>query len=213
MEHLKSEFHLEDEFQYNIAYQARPRMVMPILIEEKGETQLVNASWGITGAKETVNHASMARILTTRPYNVMIRSQRCAVPANCFFGAHKEKPYLVRLMNHRLFCLGGLYNKTQIGNEIKYSFCILGLAPADILQGYMDEMPIVISADRARKWLEADHLYKVMNAADGSVNHWFDFFEVSGDILNEEANKKELLKPIGLSPKQMEEKEEPYGIY
>jgi len=81
---------LSESFSYSPVCQARPGMQLPIIIQINNKPSPVIANW-----------------VTKRPL-ILIRKQRCAVPANCFFSVKDGQPYLIRLLQHRMFLMGGI---------------------------------------------------------------------------------------------------------
>ncbi len=180
-------------------YQARPGMYMPVLIPDRNRKRLCNAFWGIPRLRNTI-HTS--KLLTREPYKLLVRTSRCAIPANCFFGMKDTDPYLIRLVNSRLFYLGGLFVKQ--GN--KFSFIVLKTESADMLS-FMPDMPVLMTADQLDVWLSTPELASVMYIADQAGSHWMDYYKVSSDILNPEANSRSLLLPHGQTYQQLKQRE------
>ena len=63
-------------------------------------------------------------------------------------------------------------------------------------------MPVLFEVDRADKWLRKTNIMSIMSIGDQSLHKYFDLFEVSNRILDENVNDRDLLKPIGVSLKQ-----------
>ena len=191
-------------FKYDKAFQARPGMELPILIKDQENSRVVMGNWGIESSdvKKPVNTISTDKILRTPPFNMLIKTQRCAILANCFFAKHKQEVYLIRLIRPRLFCIGGIY----VQNGDTYHFSMLKTNSADVLAGIMDDMPIVFTPERLHVWLQSEHLFTIMNFASKAGGHWFDFFKVNSGILSSGSNVKGLLKPLGMSLQQLKER-------
>lgn len=196
--HIKNRCKLFQEFNYKHSYQARPNMLLPIIISENGKPKLVNAYWKLSSNTTTI---ATNKILTSPPYNLLIRKKRCAIPANCFFGIKDNHPYLIRLIQPRLFLIGGIYTQK---NDV-YQFAILKTEPTDILS-FLDYSPVLFTTEKINTWLTTQHLESVMNIADHSGNFWFDYFKVSKTILNPSANERSLLTPIELSHQKIMER-------
>lgn len=111
-------------------------------------------------------------------------------------------PYLVRLLNPRLFYLGGLF--VRQGN--RFCFILLETEPADMLS-FMSGMPVVMTADQLEIWLHTPDLASVMYIADQAGSYWMDYYKVSSDILNPTANSKNLLLPLGQTYQQLKKRE------
>ena len=189
---------LNESFSYSPIYQARPGMKLPILIQKENKIELVTARWGI---KKPL--LSTDRILSMRPYNVLVRRQRCAVPANCFFSLKNDQPHLIRLLQYRLFLMGGLFHYVQG----EYYFTLLQAHPADMLSHMEGQMPVVMAAEKLSSWFKGTDAGRVMHYADRAGSYWFDYFPVSKQILNSNENNKDLLNPLGISQQQLKDHE------
>lgn len=159
--------------------------------------ELTYATWGGKLQAKT----TMKKILSSQ-YNKLIRKQRCAIPANCFFGIKDSQHYLVRILESRLFYMGGIYTKAN--NEIHFS--VLNTEPPDMLS-FLQTMPVLFKPEWLEEWLHTEQLEPIMTLADVSVNHWFDYFKVSNKVATATANNKELLMPLGESYRQFQERE------
>ena len=173
-------------------------MKLPIVIQQEKKIQVVTAQWGIKNPM-----VSMDRILSTRPYNILVRKQRCAIPANCFFSAEKEQPYLIRLLQYRLFIMGGIFHYA----DETFSFALLQCHPADGLGRMEGQMPVIMAPEKLSSWLNGTDAGRVMHYADRAGSYWFDYFRVSKKIMDGNQNDKELLKPEGISQQQLKEHE------
>jgi len=189
---------LSESFSYAPIFQARPGMKLPIIIEREKRIELVMATWGIK--KPLV---SMDRILSTRPYNILVRKQRCAVPANCFFSLKNDRPHLIRLLQYRLFLMGGIFNYF----DGEFSFALLQAHPADMLNSMQGKIPVVMAPEKLSSWLNSTDIGRVMHYADRAGSYWFDYYPVSKQVLHAAQNNKELLKPEGISQNEFKEHE------
>ncbi|HIA11689.1 MAG TPA: hypothetical protein EYN69_06405 [Flavobacteriales bacterium] len=201
-QHIMDHCRLHKKFKYNPSFQAHPGMHLPILIKDGETSRLVMANWGIvpSNGTEQVNVIDTGSILRTPPFNVLMKTQRCAILANCFFGLHKEELYLIRLIRPRLFCIGGIY----VEKDNSYFFSMLKTESADVLGGIMEDMPLIFTPERLHIWLQSEHTFTIMNFASKAGGHWFDFFKVDKDILASTSNDKNLLVPLGMSLQQMQ---------
>ena len=189
---------LAEPFSCSPVYQARPGMKLPVIIQRENKTELVMAQWGIKKPLIGVD-----RILSMRPYNILVRKQRCAIPANCFFSQKKDQPHLIRLLQYRLFLMGGLFHYA----EGEFYFTLLQAHSADMLSQMEGQMPVVMAPGKLFSWLKGTEVSRVMHYADRAGSYWFDYFPVSGKILDANRNSKEWLQPLGISQQQLKEHE------
>lgn len=193
---------LNSSFSFSPVYQARTGMKLPILINKDKQLEMVMAQWG---SKKPL--LSMDRILSTRPYNILIRKQRCAVPANCFFSLKNDQPHLIRLLQYRMFFMGGIFHYV----DGEFYFALLQTDPADMLNSMQGQMPVVMAPEKIFSqtggWLKEDEASRIMHYADRAGSYWFDYFPVSKQILDPAQNKLELLNPEGISQQQLKDHE------
>jgi putative SOS response-associated peptidase YedK len=196
---------LAEGFSYSPVFQARPGMKLPILIQKEGKIELIMARWGVKKPLVDVD-----RILSTRPYNILIRKQRCAVPANCFFSLKRDQPYLIRLLQYRLFLMGGMFHYS----EGEFYFTLLQAHAPDMLNSMEGKIPVVMAPEKPSSpegapsgWLSGAEVGRVMRYADRAGSYWFDYFPVSKQILETGQNNKDMLKPLGISQNELKEHE------
>tara|TARA_B110000305_G_C19363578_1_gene600752 strand:- start:155 stop:844 length:690 start_codon:yes stop_codon:yes gene_type:complete len=197
---IKKECKIEQDFDYEFAYQARPKMDLPIIISENNKLKLVSAKLGIYTGLSAI---SMKPILTNPTFNKLIRKNRCAIPTNCFFGTNNGKSILIKLVKPRLFYMGGVFKKTAT----EYQFSLLNNESPDVLT-FLKYSPVLFSIKKVTQWLSENNLETVMNIADQSGNYWFDYFEVDSKIHSTNKNSKSLLKPIGIAQSEINNRNE-----
>ncbi len=200
---LATRTNISEVLEYAPIYQARPAMKLPIIILQNGKPEIVMATWGLKSSV-AFNTIHMSRILKGRPWNILLRTQRCAVPANCFIVKKNNEAFLIRLPQHRLFMMGGVYQMKK--NEIH--FTLLETESADLISSITDNMPVVFHNDRVTKWLLADELGSIMRFADKAGNNWFDYFKISQQVFDAKENNRELLTPLGMSREQQQQREQ-----
>lgn len=202
-EMLATRTNISEVLAYEPIFQARPGMKMPIIILRNGKPEIVMATWGLRSST-AFNTIHMSRVLKTRPWNLLIRKQRCAVPANCFIVNTNGIPHLIRLPQHRLFMMGGVFQLKK--DEIH--FTLLETESADLISSLTNEMPVVFHNDRVARWLMADELGTLMRFADKAGNNWFDYFKVAPEILIAKENNRNLLTPLGMTREQQKFREQ-----
>jgi len=203
--YLQEVFNSINKIEYSLKYQGRIGESFPIIVQEEGKNVFINAHWGVHNVSKgsrSLSQIHLSKTLKQRPYNLFLRKNRCAIPSNCFVGQNNGKTYLIKLLHDRLFCFGGFY--VQNKNNKDYSFCMYETASADILRPFVgDSMPVLFEVDNVNKWLKSTSIHSLIKTADKSVYKYFDIFEISKEVLSNGANRKELLKPIGKSLKEL----------
>lgn len=203
---------IADASDYDPVYQARPGMKMPLIIYRNDRPEIISAMWGKRSTTE-YNSVHMNRVLKSRPWNILIRTNKCAVPVNCIVVEKNARlndtvgqgeAYLIRLPQHRLFLIAGVYQ--QKGDD--YFFTALETESADIINSITPNMPVFFHCDRVLKWLQSNELDSIFRFADKAGNNWFDYFRVDSKILNPKVNERDLLIPLGLSHAQYLERQQ-----
>jgi putative SOS response-associated peptidase YedK len=179
---------------YKPVYQVRPGMKTPIIVWRYGKPEIVMAMWGMRSSS-AYNTIHMSRVLKGRPWNILIRTQRCAVAANCVIVEKNKEAFLIRLPQHRLFLMGAVYQMK--GDEFYYT--LLETESPDILATIADDTPLFLQNEQIQKWLQATELDSIFRFADKAGNNYFDYFRVDPKILNPKENNRELLIPIGMT--------------
>lgn len=193
---------------YDIRYQARPGMMLPMIIDNPEGNKLVSAVWGMNlpGTKKPTACIHMNKMFKDKNVTQLVRKQRCAIPANCFI-VKKTTTRLVRILKQRIFCMGGVYKIEQRGNQRRYTFALLLTEPADMLTPYCNEMPICFAMDHWKDWVGNELLSDIMHRADRASLLWYDHFPVSEQVLESYVNDRELLAPLRLSKQQQDERQ------
>lgn len=182
-------------------------MSLPVIVRDNDASLCISATWENDkgGARGPV--VPVESVLSKRPYNHWIRTNRCLIPANCFFARNAGKVYCIRILGHRSFGIGGLL--TSDGQHSSHhAFTMLSSESSDVLRGVTDRLPLIIRVEDAREWLYTPHISRLMQFADDATAQWFDFFEVSARVTAPDVNDAQLLKPIGLSNAELQEREE-----
>ena len=163
-ENLFDRFQIEsDDSELQVRYNVAPSQVMPVVtLEEKRRLEFMK--WGLvpSWSKDPKKALINARIegITTKPsFRKPIRERRCLIPATGFYEWKKEPggktPYHIRRKDAQLFAFAGLYDfwKAPDGEEIK-TFAIVTTAANDLLTQVHNRMPVILSPEQDRLWLE-----------------------------------------------------------
>jgi len=146
-----SETRIELRPRYNIA----PGQRSPVIYRDGGRLILADALWGFE--RSTGGLAINARSETaerTAMFRKAFRSGRCLVPADGFLEWRREgrlnQPYLFRTQDGGLFSMAGLWKEGR--------YVVLTQDSAGEVEDIHDRMPVVLSGERARQWLNAGEL-------------------------------------------------------
>lgn len=87
-------------------------------------------------------------------------SQRCLLPATGFYEWQQtsagKQPYHVRMKDHRLFAMAGLWDRWTDGQTTVFTCCSITTAPNAVLAPFHDRMPVIVPPAQFAEWLAAD---------------------------------------------------------
>lgn len=133
------------------SYNVRPSMAVPIIYRENRENVSDRATWGLNVPHWQQKPINLrAETVTKFPaLKSTFSSNRCLVPANCFYewtdSRYGKQPYLFHLLSRRLFSFAGMYSvvKDAGGTEWK-TFTIITTTPNAVVSPIHDRMPVVL---------------------------------------------------------------------
>jgi putative SOS response-associated peptidase YedK len=145
---------------YNIA----PSQYAPVVTVEG----LEQMKWGLIpqwAKSEKVGYSMINAVGETifekNTYKKPILTSRCLIPASGFYEwldtKDGKQPYYFTVKNHPIFSLAGLFvvRKDSEGHELK-TFTILTTAANELVAKVHDRMPVILSQEEERRWLDPD---------------------------------------------------------
>ena len=146
-----SETRIEFRPRYNIA----PGQRSPVIYLKGGKRVLADACWGFERATGALCiNARSETAARTEMFGDAYRSGRCLVPADGFLEWRREgrvkQPYLFRTHDASLFAMAGLWKEGR--------YVVLTRASDGSVEDIHDRMPVILSGDGARQWLNEGEL-------------------------------------------------------
>lgn len=100
--------------------------------------------------------------LTKPSFRSAMERRRCLVPADVFYewqavaGQRRKQPWALALPDGEIFALGGIWEfwRPPEGGDGIVSCAILTTEPNTLLEPIHDRMPVILSPDRYRAWLD-----------------------------------------------------------
>lgn len=147
---------------YNVA----PGQAVPIIIQDRGDRQLLLARWGLVPfwAKDPDigNKLINARVetLTEKPsFKYAFARRRCLIPADGFYewqrGPSGNQPYYIRRKDGDLFAMAGLWETWESPDGSPLVSCaIITVPPNDIVKPIHDRMPALLLVADEDAWLQ-----------------------------------------------------------
>ncbi|MCH7403002.1 SOS response-associated peptidase [Belliella kenyensis] len=168
----KSKIALEERFQaeiltdFNPRYNIAPTQLLPVLTSEspKGFSFFY---WGITpdfAKNKTVAQKLINARADTVHQKVSFKSsfekRRCLIPADGFYewkrlGKKTITPYRFTMHDESLFAFAGIWEEYENEKgETNHTFLILTTDANRVVQDVHDRMPVIISRENEKKWLD-----------------------------------------------------------
>ena len=107
-----------------------------------------------------------AESLATKPaYRAAFKRRRCVIPADGFYEWRKESdgktktPMYIRRRDHKPFAFAGLWEvwRSDDGTELPTCTIVTG-EPNELVKPIHDRMPVILTAEAMRRWLEPAEL-------------------------------------------------------
>lgn len=168
----KSKIDLEERFQaemladFKPRYNIAPTQLVPVITSDspKGFSFFY---WGITPdfgqnkpvAQKLIN-AKAETVHEKISFKTSFQSRRCIVPADGFFewkklGKKTKIPYRFTLRDESLFSFAGIWEEYEgLTGEIQHTFLILTTTPNSVVKEVHDRMPVILSRENEKKWLD-----------------------------------------------------------
>jgi putative SOS response-associated peptidase YedK len=146
-----------------------PSDFTPVMRLRDGRVCVDHLKWGLVpphSPESKVDYATFnakaETIATTPAYRHAWRErQRCLVPVNAFFewkGAKAPKQkYRISIKNESQFCLAGLWEKWQRGDEVLETFTVITTTANELVAEIHDKkrMPVIVSPENYDRWLRS----------------------------------------------------------
>jgi putative SOS response-associated peptidase YedK len=159
---------------HNISYEHQPNwnivpnQLIPAVIHRDGVNQLVCFRWGLIPswskdpsiANKLIN--ARAETLDKKPsFRDAFKERRCLIVADGFYEWKKEGnkkiPLYYYLKSGRPFGFAGLYETWTSPDKKEIKTCVIITTVAnELIAPVHDRMPVILSGDQERTWLESD---------------------------------------------------------
>ncbi len=132
------------------------------------------------------------------------KKQRCLVPANGFYewpvdhaNPKRKVPLFVHLKSDELFAFAGIWSIWGEGANLKRTYSLITTEPNPMLAKYHDRMPVILSRDEEKIWLDpSTELKDLQKFLDPYPEYEMEAYEVS-TIVNKPVNDSpENVKPV-----------------
>jgi putative SOS response-associated peptidase YedK len=153
----------------DVGSETSPSDLTPVIRVTNGRVSVDRLKWGLVpphAPEPKVDYATFnakaETVATTAAYRHAWRErQRCLVPVNAFFelkGAKTPKQkYRISVKGESQFCLAGLWEKWQRGDEVLETFTVITTTANDLVAEIHDKkrMPVIIAPANYDQWLRS----------------------------------------------------------
>jgi putative SOS response-associated peptidase YedK len=157
---------------FNVA----PTQRVPVILNDEGVLKLDAFRWGLVPfwAKDLKIGYTMinarADTVTTKPaFKNAFKQRRCLIPADGFYEWKKigsdKQPYRILLRDEKIFSMAGLWEawNSPDGEKI-FSCSIITTEPNELMVDIHDRMPMILSREDEKKWLDKNQSVKDLKA-------------------------------------------------
>lgn len=168
----KSKIDLEERFQaemltdFKPRYNIAPTQLVPVITSQspKGFSFFY---WGITpdfGKNKPVSqkliNAKAESVHEKASFKSSFKQRRCIIPADGFYewkrlGKKTKIPYRFTLRDDELFAFAGIWEEYEnVNGDTQHTFLVLTTTPNEVVSEVHDRMPVIISKEMEKKWLD-----------------------------------------------------------
>lgn len=126
----------------------------PVVIREGSKNILKFMNWGLPAFhnNQRLINARVETLLQKPRFSRLMNQQRCIVPATAFYEWEKRGKEKIRhtFAGAGMILFAGLYESTEAGD----AFTIITMDAAGDAAKIHDRMPVALTADAARMWLD-----------------------------------------------------------
>jgi putative SOS response-associated peptidase YedK len=169
-----------------------------VIHTDGGDRLLVPAKWGFpTDTSRLLINARLESVARKPAFRDAFRSRRCLVPADGFYEwRHQEdrrgQPFWFHHADGSLLLMAGVYTSGD-----QPAFTILTMAANDVVSAVHDRMPVVLSPQAARRWLQDPRFDPAAHAARAELGRDLVATPVSSRVNSTAYDGPECLSPPG----------------
>jgi putative SOS response-associated peptidase YedK len=154
---------LSYEFSYSFvpAYVTRKNQLLPVILDHS-EGKIEQARWGTGNALKQSTVYPWVRaegIIKKTQTRILIRNNRCLIPANGFFINKKnEGTYFIYFPKNKIVTFGGIWRslkENEMGKPV-IVFSLISCASFGKISALTNRIPVVIHPGARRKFLKKD---------------------------------------------------------
>ncbi|MEN6327483.1 MAG: SOS response-associated peptidase [Syntrophomonas sp.] len=153
---------------YRPRYNAAPSQLMPVVWDERGQTNLTMMKWGLVPhwAKDPALGNKLinarAETLAEKPaFRDSFQRRRCIIPADGYYEWMKlgqiKQPMRIVLKSQEPFGMAGLWDRwTDAEGHVLSSFTVITTAAAGPVRHIHNRMPLILNRADEADWLHSE---------------------------------------------------------
>lgn len=186
-------------------YNVSPGQMIPVIVHTN-ETLLTEMMWGykphwIPGFDREMINAKSETVDTKSVFKPAFLHHRCLILSTGFYEWKKvgtqKVPYFFSLNSHPLFAFAGIYSSPDPKQAlIGASTAILTTEPNEVVATVHTRMPVILTGESARMWLEEQEPPVLKNLLKSYPASSMKSFEVSRAVNSSRNEGEELIRPL-----------------
>ncbi len=169
LKNIQKNFNIQEVLcQYQPSWNIAPSQLIPAIINHAGKNQLICFRWGLIPSwskdpsiAEKMFNARAETVDQKPSFRDAFKKRRCLIVANGFYEWKKEGnkkiPLYYYLKSGRPFGFAGLYETWLSPDKKEIHTCtIITTAANELIAPVHDRMPVILSGDQEKAWLEID---------------------------------------------------------
>jgi putative SOS response-associated peptidase YedK len=200
---LEADLRPEDAPLYRPRYNVAPTNAHWLVRLADGRRQLVPATWGLVAGEVPLINARIETAASKPTFRDAFRSRRCVVPSDGFIEwagpSNDRRPLWFRASQGGLLLLAGFFEDATADGLPR--FVILTMPANETIAPVHDRMPVILTREQVKGWLEAPSSSPPAEIANGTLVGT----EVSSRVNSPANDDPECLAPPSQpqSPKQL----------
>jgi len=190
-------------------YNCAPSQNLPVISNDE-PGQLSQFKWGLIpfwAKDKSIGYKMInarGETLTEKPaFRNAFKSRRCLILADAFYewkkmeGSKEKIPYRIFLSGQPVFSMAGIWEtwKNPEGETIR-SFSIVTISPNELMAEIHDRMPVILSKDNEKLWLESDDQEGLKQLIKPFPAKLMDAYRISTLVNSPKNNSSEIIAPI-----------------
>jgi putative SOS response-associated peptidase YedK len=186
-------------------YNVSPGQIIPVIVQTN-ETMITEMMWGykphwIPSFDREMINAKSETVDIKSVFKPAFMHNRCLILSTGFYEWKKSTtqkiPYYFTLLNHPVFAFAGIYSAPDRNQPLEgATTAILTTSPNDVVAKVHDRMPVILTGECARLWLEEKELPALKDLFKPYPASEMKSYEVSRLVNSSRNEGEDLIQPL-----------------